>query len=115
MGNHSLFQGIFPNQGLNPGLLHCRRILYRLSHQASPKLPANSYFFLAGIFSEAQLSPLSPGDSKAQVPGQKSSVSLLAAAARRGGGGFDGPEERGREQAASPTPGSALLCLAAFF
>ena len=30
---HSLVQGIFPTQGLNPGLLHCRQILYCLSHQ----------------------------------------------------------------------------------
>ena len=29
-------QGIFPNQGLNPGLPHCRGILYHLSHQGSP-------------------------------------------------------------------------------
>ena len=29
--------GIFPNQGSNPGfLLHCRQILYHLSHQGSP-------------------------------------------------------------------------------
>ena len=28
--------GIFPAQGLNPGLLHCRQTLYRLSHQGSP-------------------------------------------------------------------------------
>ena len=28
----SLLQGIFPTQRLNPGLLHCRRILYQLSH-----------------------------------------------------------------------------------
>ena len=32
-----LLQGIFPTQGSNPGLLHCRRILYRLSHQGSPQ------------------------------------------------------------------------------
>ena len=31
----SLLQGIFPTQGLNPGLLHCRRILYQLSHKES--------------------------------------------------------------------------------
>ena len=30
---HALLQGIFPIQGLNPGLLHCRQILYQLSHQ----------------------------------------------------------------------------------
>ena len=28
VGSHSLLQGIFPTQGSNPGLLHCRRILY---------------------------------------------------------------------------------------
>ena len=33
VGWHSLHQGIFPTQGLNPGLLHCRQILYQLSHQ----------------------------------------------------------------------------------
>ena len=33
---HALFQGIFPTQGLNPGLLHCRWTLYHLSHQGSP-------------------------------------------------------------------------------
>ena len=37
MGCHSLLQGIFPTQGLNPGLRHCRQILYHLSHQGSPK------------------------------------------------------------------------------
>ena len=29
---HALFQGIFPTQGSNPGLPHCRQILYQLSH-----------------------------------------------------------------------------------
>ena len=29
-------QGIFPNQGSNPGLPPCRQILYHLSHQGSP-------------------------------------------------------------------------------
>ena len=32
MGSRSLLQGIFPTQGLNPGLPHCRQILYQLSH-----------------------------------------------------------------------------------
>ena len=31
-------QGIFPTQGLNPLLPHCRRILYLLSHQGSPRI-----------------------------------------------------------------------------
>ena len=32
VGCHSLLQEIFPTQGLNPGLPHCRQTLYRLSH-----------------------------------------------------------------------------------
>ena len=31
VGCHFLLQGIFLNQGSNPGLLHCRQILYHLS------------------------------------------------------------------------------------
>ena len=34
VGCHSLLQGIFLTQGSNPGLLHCRRILYHLSQRA---------------------------------------------------------------------------------
>ena len=33
-----LLQGTFPTQGLNLGLPHCRQILYRLSHQGSPRI-----------------------------------------------------------------------------
>ena len=36
VGCHALLQGIFPTRGYNPGLPHCRRILYHLSHQGSP-------------------------------------------------------------------------------
>ena len=35
VGCHFLLYGIFPTQGLNPGLLHCRQILYCLSQQGS--------------------------------------------------------------------------------
>ena len=37
-GSLSLLQGVFPTQGSNPGLLHCRRIFYCLSHQGSPRV-----------------------------------------------------------------------------
>ena len=36
MGRHFLLQGIFPAQGSNAGLLHCRQMLYHLRHQGSP-------------------------------------------------------------------------------
>ena len=38
VGCHALCQGIFPTQGSNPSLLHCRRILYPQRHQGSPNL-----------------------------------------------------------------------------
>ena len=38
VGCHALLQGIFPTQESNPGLLHCKRILYCLSHQESPRI-----------------------------------------------------------------------------
>ena len=37
LGSSSLFQRIFPTQESNPGLLHCRQILYQLSYQGSPE------------------------------------------------------------------------------
>ena len=35
VGCHFFLQRIFPTQGLNPGLPHCKQTLYRLSHQKS--------------------------------------------------------------------------------
>ena len=45
----SLLQGIFPNQGSNPSLPHCRQFLYQLSHQGivfacpKPKVQHNTW------------------------------------------------------------------------
>ena len=39
VGSHSLLQRIFSTQGSNPGFLHCKWILYQLSHQGSPRIP----------------------------------------------------------------------------
>ena len=38
VGSHSLLQGIFPTQGSNPSVLHCRQILHHLSYQGSPSV-----------------------------------------------------------------------------
>ena len=38
VGSLSLLEGIFPTQGLNPGLPHGRQIFYHLSHQGSPRM-----------------------------------------------------------------------------
>ena len=37
VGSHSLLQGIFPTQGSNPGILHCRWILFTIKATGKPK------------------------------------------------------------------------------
>ena len=37
VGSIPLLQGIFPTQGSNPGLPHCRWVLYQLIHQGGPR------------------------------------------------------------------------------
>ena len=63
MGTLSLLQGIFPTQGLNPGLPHCRWILYQLSHKGSPRIL------------ESVAYPLSSGSS---LPRNRTGVSCIA-------------------------------------
>ena len=49
VGSLSLLQGIFPIQRSNPGLPHCRQILYQLSHKESPGiLEWEAYPFFSG-------------------------------------------------------------------
>ena len=67
MGYHSLLQGIFPTQGSNPDLPHCRQILYQLSHQGSPP-PSQTPTLLSGFDFPGQ--GLWPLQSEAQ-PGWK--------------------------------------------
>ena len=50
MGSLSHLQGIFPTQGSNPGLPHCRWILYQLSLKGSPSTGVGSLSLLQGIF-----------------------------------------------------------------
>ena len=38
VGSRSLLKGIFPTQGSNLGLPHCRWIFYQLSHKGSPRI-----------------------------------------------------------------------------
>ena len=49
VGSLSILQGIFPTQGLNPGLPHCKRILSQLSHKGNPRiLKWEDYLFSSG-------------------------------------------------------------------
>ena len=49
---HSLLQGIFTTQGSNPGLLHCRQILYHLSHQVNLRSTLDPAIILLDICPE---------------------------------------------------------------
>ena len=63
VASHSLFQWIFPTQGLNPGLPHCWRILCQVSHQGSV-LNSRSlliiYFVCSNVYMSIPLSQLIP-------------------------------------------------------
>ena len=49
VGSPSLLQRIFPTKGSNPGLLHCRQVLYQLSCKGSPRiLERVAYSFSSG-------------------------------------------------------------------
>ena len=43
VGCHFLLQRLFPTQGSNPGLLHCRQTLYHLIYKGSPSSPITSW------------------------------------------------------------------------
>ena len=45
VGSLSLLQGIFPTQISNPGLPHCRQILYKLSHKGNTTALRNAIYF----------------------------------------------------------------------
>ena len=46
----SLLQGIFPTQGSNPGLPHCRRILYQLSHKGRPFTRSREFITFISVY-----------------------------------------------------------------
>ena len=60
VGCYVLLQGIFPTQESNPALLHCRWILYRLSHQGSLSIMHKLYY----IFNFILLITLKTGGKK---------------------------------------------------
>ena len=72
VASHSLLQGIFPTQGLNPGLLHCRQILYQLSHKGS--LVAIWPFINKYLWGDYQVSDTiwSPGETEMNKRGERS-------------------------------------------
>ena len=64
-----LLQGIFPTQGTNPGLLHCRWILYQLSYQGSILVHLSCFLFFKFFYQNivdnnvVVISSVQPSDS----------------------------------------------------
>ena len=75
---HFLLQGIFLTQGSNPGLLHCRQMLYPLSYQGSP-------WVLLSMFNQWDLEAYQGlrGRSRSRLPGLREPCSLCDSAAPR--------------------------------
>ena len=67
----SFSRGVFPTQGWNPGLPHCRQTLYHLSHQGSPVVgPGGQEGFLNtafGLSVEKQVGSMGRDGGRTQV------------------------------------------------
>ena len=73
-GSHSLLQGIFPTQGSNQGLPHCRWILCHLSHQGNPRIvELVTYPFSSGSSrprNQTRVSCIAGGSLPVELPGK---------------------------------------------
>ena len=69
VGHHALLQEIFSTQGSNPGLLHCRQILYWLSYQGRPPVHilANNAVTDIGVHISFQISVIFSSDMYSAV------------------------------------------------
>ena len=83
----SLLQGVFPTQGLNPGLLHCRRILYQLSSQGNQRIPE----WVANPFCCGSSQPRNePGSPALHVDSLPSELSIYLSMGFPGGSAGEG-------------------------
>ena len=67
VGSHSLLQGIFPTQGSNPGLPHCRHPISSSLHQAPPSMGFSRQEYWSGLpftspgdLPDPEIKPVSP-------------------------------------------------------
>ena len=77
VGCHALLQGIFLTQGLNPGLPHCRQILYRLSHQGSSRILSGWPILSPGDLPDPGIELGSPALQADSLPAELRGKSLL--------------------------------------
>ena len=83
VGSLSLLQGTVPNQGWNPGLLHCRQILYQLSHKGSPYIYTYTNIH---IYNYIQFPDSSDGKQSACNVGDLDSIPGLGRSPEEGNG-----------------------------
>ena len=76
VGCHVLLQGIFPTQGSNPSIPHCRQILYQLSYQGSP-----SHLYMAQDWKRSVFIPI-PKKGNAKEPSNYCTVALISQASK---------------------------------
>ena len=69
-GYLSLLQGIFPTQELIPGLLHCRWIIYQLSHKGSPRILEWVAYPFSGYLPDLGIEPGSPALQADSLPAE---------------------------------------------
>ena len=70
VGYYAPLQGIFPTQGWNPGLPHCRWILYCLSHQGSPRIVEWQCIPSPGDPPNLAIEPVSPALQVESLPAE---------------------------------------------
>ena len=70
VGSISFLQGIFPIQGSNPRLPHCRWILYQLSHQGSPRILERIAIPSPGDLPDPGMKPGSPALQADSLPAE---------------------------------------------
>ena len=88
VGSLSLLQGIFPTQGLNPGIPNCRQTLYQLSHKGSPKSLSHVQLFFNPMDRGAwQATACSPPGSSVHVISQARILEWVAVSFSRGSSG----------------------------
>ena len=82
VGSRALLQGIIPTEGLNPGLLYCKQILYHLSHQRSPRILERVTYPFSRELPNPGIKSGSPAlqmdSSPAELPGKPQTYLVMA-------------------------------------
>ena len=63
-------RGIFPIQGSNPGLLHCRQFLYHLNHWGRPRILEWVAYPFSGDLPDPVIEPESPALQEDSLPAE---------------------------------------------